>query len=89
MPFKPCSNNNQTFNLGNSRVDNCHFALLPPENFKPRLKKAVSFASGKRMFSSQIAKDFAFSEIVRDAVFLLDVNWDIACGVVINATPFV
>ena len=52
-------------------------------------KTAVSFASGKRMFSSQIAKDFAFSEIVRNAVFLLDVNWDIVCGIVINATPFV
>ena len=55
-------------------------------------KTAVSFASGKRIFSSfssQIAEDFAFSEIVRNAVFLLDVNWDIACGVVINAVPFV
>ena len=52
-------------------------------------KKAVSFASGKRMFSSQIAKDFAFPEIVRNAVFLLDVDWDIMCGIVIDAVPFV
>jgi len=33
-------------------------------------KTAVSFASGKRIFSSQIAKDFAFSEIVRNDIYL-------------------
>ena len=52
-------------------------------------KTAISFASGKRVFSSQIAKDFAFSEIVHDAVFLLVVKWDIAGGIVIDAMSFV